>query len=141
MTYGDGVSDVDISETIKYHKSQGTMATLTAVQPPGRFGTFALPAEQNKIFYFQEKPSDGNQAWINGGYFVLEPEVLDYIDGDQTTWEREPLESLAREGELSAYRHNGFWQPMDTLRDKNVLEDLWQSGKAPWQHKLMMASL
>lgn len=133
MSYGDGLSDIDITESIRYHKAQGTLATLTAVQPPGRFGSFSMPAEENRIFYFQEKPVGGNVAWINGGFFVLQPEVIDYIEGDHTTFEREPLEMLAREGELSAYRHEGFWQCMDTLRDKHVLEDLWQSGNAPWR--------
>lgn len=132
MTYGDGVSDVNITDLINYHRKQGTLATLTAVQQPGRFGAFTLSEEETKINNFQEKPAGGNMPWINGGFFVLEPEVIDYIEDDLTTWEREPLENLARDGELSAYRHSGFWQPMDTLRDKNVLEDLWQSGKAPW---------
>ena len=132
MTYGDGVSDIDIAESIRFHKEQGTLATLTAVQQPGRFGAFTLSAEDTKINQFQEKPKGGDMPWINGGYFVLEPEVLDYIDGDDTTWEREPLEMLAKEGELSAYKHTGFWQPMDTLRDKNVLEEMWLSKQAPW---------
>jgi glucose-1-phosphate cytidylyltransferase len=136
MTYGDGVSDINISELISFHQSQGTLATLTAVQQPGRFGAFNLSTEDTKINHFHEKPSGGDMPWINGGFFVLEPEVLDYIEDDDTTWEREPLESLAKEGELSAYRHDGFWQPMDTLRDKNYLEELWQSGKAPWYDKL-----
>ncbi|MFT2007816.1 glucose-1-phosphate cytidylyltransferase [Pontibacter sp. 13R65] len=132
MTYGDGVSDVDISAAVAYHKEQGTLATLTAVQQPGRFGAFTLATEDTKVNHFKEKPSGGEMPWINGGFFVLEPAVLDYIEGDSTTWEREPMEKLAEEGELSAFRHTGFWQPMDTLRDKHLLEELWQSGKAPW---------
>jgi glucose-1-phosphate cytidylyltransferase len=132
MTYGDGVSDINISQSIEYHREQGTLATLTAVQQPGRFGAFNLSTEDKKINHFHEKPSGGDMPWINGGFFVLEPEVLDYIESDDTTWEKEPLETLAKEGELSAYRHTGFWQPMDTLRDKQVLEEMWQKGKAPW---------
>ena len=116
----------------KRHKEQGGYATLTAVQPPGRFGAIALAANQTKIDAFEEKPS-GDGAWINGGYFVLEPQAIDYIDDDLTTWEQEPLKQLARDGELSAYKHPGFWQPMDTLRDKMVLENLWASDKAPWK--------
>lgn len=135
LTYGDGLSDVNITESIQYHRSQGTLATLTAVQQPGRFGAFTLGAEDMLISKFTEKPDGGEQPWINGGFFVLEPEVINYIADDNTTWEKEPLERLAKEGELSAYRHLGFWQPMDTLRDKHVLEDLWQSGKAPWKYK------
>lgn len=134
LTYGDGLSDLDIADTIRFHREQGTLATLTAVQQPGRFGVFNLSGEESKIAAFQEKPEGGEQPWINGGFFVLEPEVIDYIDDDQTIWEKEPLENLAKDGELSAYRHTGFWQPMDTLRDKTVLEDLWQSGNAPWYH-------
>ncbi|TXK33856.1 glucose-1-phosphate cytidylyltransferase [Pontibacter qinzhouensis] len=132
LTYGDGVSDVNIADAIAYHKEQGTLATLTAVQQPGRFGAFTLSSEDTKVNQFKEKPKGGDMPWINGGFFVLEPAVLDYIEGDETTWEREPMEKLAEEGELSAYRHTGFWQPMDTLRDKHLLEDLWQSGNAPW---------
>ncbi|PKV76169.1 glucose-1-phosphate cytidylyltransferase [Pontibacter ramchanderi] len=132
LTYGDGVSDVNITEVIQFHKQQGTKATLTAVQQPGRFGAFTLGSQTTRIHQFQEKPEGGEMPWINGGFFVLEPSVIDYIDGDHTTWEREPMERLASEGELSAYRHTGFWQPMDTLRDKHVLEELWQKGKAPW---------
>ena len=108
------------------------MATLTAVQPPGRFGAFSLEQDQSKVSTFKEKPQ-GDGAWINGGYFVLEPSVLDYINGDSTIWEREPLEKLAEDRMVAAYKHYGFWQPMDTLRDKNVLEDLWQRGEAPWK--------
>jgi len=132
FTYGDGVSDINISELIAYHKKQNTMATLTAAQPPGRFGAFTLNHDDSKVKTFKEK-TDGDGAWINSGFFVLEPEVIDYIEGDKTAWEREPLEKLAREGQLSAFTHRGFWQPMDTLRDKHVLEELWQSGKAPWK--------
>ncbi len=132
LTYGDGVSDVDIAESIRFHKEQGTLATLTAVQQPGRFGAFNMASETTKINQFQEKPEGGDMPWINGGFFVLEPGVLDYIEGDQTIWERDPMEQLAKEGELSAFRHTGFWQPMDTLRDKHLLEELWQKGKAPW---------
>jgi len=143
MTYGDGVSDIDVTAAIDYHKAQGTMATLTAVQQPGRFGAFNLSAEATKVSQFKEKPSGGEMPWINGGFFVLEPGVFDYIESDSTIWERDPLERLAEEGELSAYRHKGFWQPMDTLRDKHVLEELWQSGKAPWNvwHKMLSQTI
>ncbi|OEU52780.1 MAG: glucose-1-phosphate cytidylyltransferase [Desulfuromonadales bacterium C00003096] len=132
FTYGDGISDVNIKELIRFHRQQKTLSTLTAVQPPGRFGAFSLEREQNKIATFKEKPQ-GDGAWVNGGFFVLEPGVMDYIKGDHTSWEKEPLEELARSGMLAAYRHKGFWQPMDTLRDKMYLEDLWASGKAPWK--------
>ncbi len=132
MTYGDGVGNVDIRGLIDFHRQQGALATLTAVQPGGRFGAFPLAETQTKIEHFREKPK-GDNAWINGGFFVLEPGVIDYIQGDETTWEKEPLERLAREGQLSAYRHEGFWQPMDTLRDKHLLEDLWSRGEAPWK--------
>jgi len=135
MTYGDGLSDVNLHELIAFHRAEGALATLTAVQQPGRFGVFNLANDDTKIDSFQEKPNDLKMPWINGGFFVLEPQVLDYIDGDDTIWERDPLENLAKEGELSAYRHTGFWQPMDTLRDKNVLEDLWQKGIAPWHEE------
>ena len=130
FTYGDGLSNVDISAAIKFHKSQGTRATLTAVQPPGRFG--ALDMKHNKVLNFLEKPQ-GDGGWINGGFFVLSPKVIDEIEGDQTVWEREPMEQLASNGQLSAYLHTDFWQPMDTLRDKNHLEELWLTGKAPWK--------
>lgn len=130
FTYGDGVGDVDITELIAFHKAKKVKATLTATIPPGRFG--ALDMVGNKVNSFREKPR-GDDAMINGGFFVLSPEVLDYIHADETIWEREPLERLAEEGELAAFHHNGFWQPMDTLRDKNNLEELWQSGKAPWK--------
>jgi glucose-1-phosphate cytidylyltransferase len=132
MTYGDGLSDINISDLVRFHKAQGTLATLTAVQQPGRFGVFNLASEDTRINHFHEKPNGGDMPWINGGFFVLEPEVLDFIVDDATTWEKEPLEYLAKAGELSAYRHTGFWQPMDTLRDKTVLEEMWQQGKAPW---------
>lgn len=131
-TYGDGVSNVNITESIAFHKQQGTLATLTATQPPGRFGVIRLDDKETKISSFREKP-DSDGAWINGGFFVLEPKVLDYIEGDATSFEREPLTALAHEGQLSAYRHRGFWQPMDTLRDQQVLEDLWKSKEAPWK--------
>jgi glucose-1-phosphate cytidylyltransferase len=132
LTYGDGVTDLNITKLIDFHRAQNTLATLTAAQPPGRFGAFKLERDHHKISTFKEKPQ-GDTAWINGGFFVLEPGVMDYIAGDATVWEREPLENLANDGQLSAYRHNGFWQPMDTLRDKNVLDELWQSGKPPWK--------
>ena len=130
FTYGDGVSDVNIGELIAYHKKMGMKATLTAVQPPGRFGSLNL--DENRITGFQEKPV-GDGGWINGGFFVCSPDVLDYIEGDETVWERQPLERLAAEGNLAAHFHKGFWQPMDTLRDKNHLEELWANGKAPWK--------
>jgi glucose-1-phosphate cytidylyltransferase len=130
MTYGDGVGNVNISELIASHKRSGLLATLTAVQPPGRFG--ALGIKGNKIHSFQEKP-EGDGSWINGGFFVLEPKVLDYISDDTISWEKEPLENLAKEGQLTLFKHNGFWQPMDTLRDKNHLEQLWENNKAPWK--------
>jgi glucose-1-phosphate cytidylyltransferase len=132
FTYGDGVSDVNITELIKFHQESKTLATLTAVQPPGRFGAIVLGQEQTKISSFREK-QDGDGAWINGGYFVLEPSVIDFIQDDSTVWEKEPLEKLATMGELSAYKHNGFWQPMDTLRDRKYLEEMWSENKAPWK--------
>ncbi len=132
LTYGDGVSDVNIRALIAYHREQGATVTLTAVQPPGRFGAFTLAEDQTRIESFKEKPS-GDGAYINGGFFVVEPAAFDLIAGDDTVWEREPLEQLAQRGELAAYRHHGFWHPMDTLRDKNYLEGLWQSGHAPWK--------
>lgn len=132
FTYGDGVSDVNITELVKFHKEQNLLATLTAVQPPGRFGAIALAEGQTRISSFHEKP-EGDGAWINGGYFVLEPQVIDWIDGDETIWEQEPLQKLASMGQLSAYKHSGFWQPMDTLRDKNKLDELWRKNQAPWK--------
>ena len=132
LTYGDGVGDIDIRELIQFHRQQKTLATLTAVKPPGRFGAFNLQKDQSKIKSFKEKP-EGDGAWINGGFFVLEPAVMDYIEGDPTVWEREPMERLSEDGKMAAYRHQGFWHPMDTLRDKNTLEKLWQSGNAPWK--------
>jgi glucose-1-phosphate cytidylyltransferase len=132
FTYGDGVSDVNMRELIDFHKSHKSMATVTAVQPPGRFGIMNLKKDQPQIQTFQEKPQ-GDGTWINGGFFVLEPGVLEYISDDTTVWEKEPMEKLARDGNLTAYRHGGFWQAMDSLRDKIVLEDLWNSDKAPWK--------
>jgi glucose-1-phosphate cytidylyltransferase len=131
FTYGDGVTDVDVSALIAHHKSQGQQATLTAVQPPGRFGALEFDS-RGTVQAFQEKPQ-GDGGWVNGGFFVLEPSVLDRIEGDQTIWEQKPLASLAREGQLAAYKHHGFWQSMDTLRDRQHLEELWASGKAPWK--------
>ena len=130
FTYGDGVGDIDIGKLVAFHRAHGGLATLTGTQPPGRFG--ALVFEGDRVSSFQEKP-EGDGGWINGGFFVLSPRVIDYIDGDGTTWEREPIERLARDGQLHAYRHRGFWQPMDTLRDKNHLEQLWSGGSAPWK--------
>ena len=132
MTYGDGVADVDVPALLAFHEDQGRLATVTAVQPPGRFGTLDLAADGTTVESFVEKPR-GDGAWMNGGFFVLEPEVLGYVDGDETLFEHEPLGKLAADGQLSAYRHEGFWQPMDTLRDKRALEDLWDSGQAPWK--------
>jgi glucose-1-phosphate cytidylyltransferase len=130
MTYGDGVGSVNITELIAYHRQHGKLATMTATQPPGRFG--ALQIEEQSVTSFLEKPT-GDGGWINGGFFVLSAKTLELISGDDTVWERSPLETLAQTKQLRAYFHSGFWQPMDTLRDKNHLEDLWQSGKAPWK--------
>ena len=130
LTYGDGVSDVDIGKLIEFHRAHGKAATLTGVQPPGRFG--ALGMDGTAVTSFQEKPN-GDGSWINGGFFVCDPKVIDRIAGDATVWEREPLESLAADGQIHAYRHDGFWQPMDTLRDKVLLEELWATGNAPWK--------
>jgi glucose-1-phosphate cytidylyltransferase len=130
LTYGDGLSDVDVRALIAFHEAHGKLATLTAVVPPGRFGALAL--ESDKVEHFSEKPP-GDNAYVNGGFFVLRPAVIDTIADDMTVWEREPLERLAEQGQLMAFRHAGFWQPMDTLRDKIHLEELWSSGKAPWQ--------
>jgi glucose-1-phosphate cytidylyltransferase len=130
FTYGDGLSDVDVSSLIRFHREQRRLATVTAVQPPGRFG--ALDIAGARIMRFEEKPQ-GDGAWVNGGFFVLEPDAVDYVSDDATVWEREPVERLARDAQLSAYTHRGFWQPMDTLRDRTLLEGLWQSGRAPWK--------
>lgn len=130
FTYGDGVGDINIAETIRFHKKHGKAATLTATYPPGRFG--ALDIQNSKVINFKEKPK-GDGAMINGGFFVLTPKVLNYLTNDSTIWEQDPLMRLAEDGDLMAYEHQGFWQPMDTLRDKNLLEELWESGKAPWK--------
>ena len=132
LTYGDGVSDVDISASIDFHRQHGREATMTAVQPAGRFGALVLPESDSQVRNFSEKPV-GDGAWVNGGFFVLEPTVFDRIDGDTTAWEQEPMRALAHEGELMAFRHRGFWQPMDTLRDRQVLEELRAAGTAPWK--------
>lgn len=132
LTYGDGVCDVDITAEIAFHRESEELATMLAVQPPGRFGALVLGADETRIHRFQEKP-DGDGAWINGGYFVLEPEAIDFVEDDGTVWEQEPLRELAHRGELNAFKHTGFWQPMDTLRDKNLLDELWASGRAPWK--------
>jgi glucose-1-phosphate cytidylyltransferase len=130
FTYGDGVADIDISALIDYHREQGALATVTAVQPPGRFG--AVELNGTRVRSFEEKPR-GDGAWLNGGFFVLSPEVGRYLDGDATVWEQAPLRTLAGEGQLASYRHRGFWRAMDTLRDRNQLEELWQTGDAPWR--------
>lgn len=130
MTYGDGVADLDMSKLIAEHQRSGKLATVTVVAPPGRFG--AVQLDNDMVAAFQEKP-DGDNSWINGGFFVLEPAVLSRIGGDETVWERYPLESLAADGQLGAYRHRGFWHALDTLRDKNILENLWQKNAAPWK--------
>jgi glucose-1-phosphate cytidylyltransferase len=130
FTYGDGVGNVNIRELIEFHRREGRDATLTGVLPPGRYGL--LEISENRVARFHEKP-DGDGAWINGGFFILEPSVIDLIDNDDCIWERTPLETLAARKQLSVYKHGGFWQPMDTLRDKNYLEELWASGKAPWK--------
>jgi glucose-1-phosphate cytidylyltransferase len=131
LTYGDGVSDVDIKKLIEFHRKHKRLGTVTAVQPGGRFGVLSVKGN-SKVTGFREKSKEDG-GWVNGGYLVLEPEVLDYIDGDATVWEQEPMKKLASEGNLKAYFHEGFWQCMDTLRDKNLLESFWQSGKAPWK--------
>lgn len=130
MTYGDGVSDVNIKALLEFHRQHGKRATVTAVQPPGRFG--AMEVVGTAVHHFLEKPK-GGEGWINGGFFVLEAGVLDLISGDETYWEKSPMETLAGQGQLQAFRHHGFWQPMDTMRDKTLLENLWVSGKAPWK--------
>ena len=131
FTYGDGLADIDITALVEFHRSSKLLATVCAVQPPGRFG--ALELEENRALRFTEKPR-GDGSWINGGFFVLSPGVSKYITGDETVWEQEPLEQLAADGQLGAYRHSGFFQPMDTMRDRTQLEQLWASGKAPWAH-------
>jgi len=130
FTYGDGLSDINLTKLIDCHKLSNAKATITAIQPPGRYGS--LNIESGRVSQFQEKPA-GDGAWINGGFFVLEPSVLDYIQGDETIWEEAPLKTLVENGELNAFQHTGFWQAMDTLREKNLLENLWSSGKAPWK--------
>jgi glucose-1-phosphate cytidylyltransferase len=132
MTYGDGVGNVDLGALMRFHREQRVLATVTAAQPPGRFGALTLDSSQPRVSEFLEKPG-GDGMWVNAGFFVLEPQALDYIDGDATIWEKTPLESLAHERTLAAYRHTGFWQPMDGLRDKVYLEELWSSGNAPWK--------
>ena len=130
FTYGDGVADVNLNDLIALHKKEGRLATVTATQPPGRFG--ALEFKDNQVLSFKEKPR-GDGSWINGGFFVLSPKVIDYIENDETIWEHGPMHQLAQAGEMSVHFHNGFWQPMDTLREKHLLENLWDSGKAPWK--------
>ena len=131
LTYGDGLADINIKNLLKFHKENNKLATITAVRPPGRFGSIIL-GNNSEVLKFEEKPL-GDRSWINGGFFVLEPEVFNYINDDNTYWEREPMVNLASEGQLSAYEHSGFWKPMDTLRDKTELENLWNNGKAPWK--------
>jgi glucose-1-phosphate cytidylyltransferase len=128
FTYGDGLADINMANLVAFHGAQGTLSTVTSVRPPARFG--ALELDGRRVRSFKEKPTKG---WINGGFFVLSPKVMEYIEGDATTWEREPMERLAQEGQLSSYQHDGFWQPMDTLRDKDLLETMWASGTAPWK--------
>ncbi len=132
MTYGDGVSDIDITDEIAYHKREGLLATMAAIKPPGRFGAFSLKPDDKKVRSFYEKP-EGDGAWINGGFFVLEPAAIDYVHSDLDSWERAPMQSLSEAGQLGAYRHAGFWHPMDTLHDKRVLDEMWVSGKSPWK--------
>lgn len=131
LTYGDGLADIDVAKSIEFHRLHGKLASMSAVQPGGRWG--ALDMQGDEVTAFREKPA-GDGTWVNGGFFVLSPKVIDYIENDQTPWEREPLERLAEDGQLAAYRHSGFWQPMDTLRDKTYLEGLWQLGTAPWKN-------
>jgi glucose-1-phosphate cytidylyltransferase len=131
LTYGDGVADVDLTKLISFHRSHGKAATVTSAQPGGRFGALDI-SSTNQVHAFQEKPK-GDGTWINAGFFVFEPSIFDYIPGDDTILEKSPLETLARKGELFTYKHSGFWQPMDTLRDRNLLEDLWKRGDAPWK--------
>jgi glucose-1-phosphate cytidylyltransferase len=132
FTYGDGVADIDLRGLIDFHRSHGKLSTVTAVQPAGRFGALELDEGTDAVIDFHEKPL-GDGAWINGGFFVLSPEVGRYIDGDATIWEQEPMRGLAGDGQLASFRHRGFWQPMDTVRERNVLEELWRSGRAPWR--------
>jgi len=130
LTYGDGLSDLPVGDLIDFHRRHGKLATVTAIQPPGRFG--ALDVVGDDVLSFQEKPQ-GDGAWMNGGFFVLEPEITDYIDGDATVWEQEPMRRLAEEGQVSAFRHTGFWQAMDTLRERHLLEEMWAQGSPPWK--------
>jgi glucose-1-phosphate cytidylyltransferase len=132
LTYGDGVSNVDVRRLAAFHRTHGLLATVTAAQPPGRFGAIRFGGDGVRVNRFEEKPA-GDGAWINAGFFILSPKVVDYIDGDATVWEREPMERLAKDGQMAAFRHHGFWHPMDTLRDKVYLEDLWKTGRAPWK--------
>jgi glucose-1-phosphate cytidylyltransferase len=132
LTYGDGVSDVNIPDSIDFHRTHGRSATMTAVQPEGRFGSVGVEGDEGRVTRFEEKPR-GDGRWINAGFFVLSPKVLDYIEGDDTSWEDRPLEALANDGELRAFKHHGFWHAMDTMRDKAHLEELWSSGQAPWK--------
>jgi glucose-1-phosphate cytidylyltransferase len=132
FTYGDGLADVDLEALLTFHRERQVLGTVTAVQPPGRFGALELDAGADRVTGFREKPR-GDGAWINGGFFVLSPEVGRYIEGDATIWEQEPMRGLAADGQLASYRHLGFWQPMDTVRERNVLNDLWSSGRAPWR--------
>ncbi len=135
LTYGDGVSDINILESIAFHRQQKVLVTLSAVQQPGRFGAFLMGREETKVKSFREKPKGNgiDNAWINGGFFVVEPQALNFITNEETVWEKEPLEIMAKTQQLAAYRHYGFWQPMDTLRDRNILQQMWQSGNAPWK--------
>ena len=132
FTYGDGLADVNIASLLEFHRSHGLLATVTSVQPAGRYGSLQMSETNNCVNGFIEKPQ-GDGGWINGGFFVLDPQILERIDGDKTSWEEEPLRGLAAEGQLAAYRHRGFWQPMDTLRERNLLEQLWREGRAPWK--------
>jgi glucose-1-phosphate cytidylyltransferase len=132
FTYGDGLADIDLGALIAFHREQGRLATVTAVQPPGRFGALELSDRADRVERFEEKPH-GDRGWTNGGFFILSPEVGNYVDGDATVWEQEPVQRLAADGQLASYRHAGFWQAMDTLRDRNQLQELWDSGRAPWK--------
>lgn len=139
-TYGDGLCNVDIRRLIAFHRNNRTLATLLAVQPPGRFGSFTLAGDDTRIGDFREKPS-GDSAWVNGGFFVMQPEVLSYIDDDTTVWEQEPMRRLSEEGQLKGFRHDGFWHAMDTLRDMLSLQDMWNSGNAPWRVEALRSAL